>query len=78
MSGSMPSPHRLLGSVPQADRIIFDNVDHCNVDVMLHAAGCQLEPSTFYPEDGANVLAVLALHFHALFDFRRIRHWETS
>ena len=66
MNGSMPSPYRLLGSTAQADRIIFDSIDHCNVDVMLHAAGCQLEASPSYPEDRANVLAVRTLYFHAL------------
>src|SRR5207253_1788200 len=39
-NGSMPGPYGLLGGLPQADRIVFDNVDHCDVDDMLHAAGC--------------------------------------
>src|SRR5262245_17448664 len=40
---SMPGLHRLLGRLPQADRIVFDGIDHAQVKVVLHPAGYQLE-----------------------------------
>ena len=43
----MPDLYRLLGSLQQANGIIFDRVDHGKVDVMVHATGYHLEAIVF-------------------------------
>jgi hypothetical protein len=39
----MPSANGFLSGLPEADRIVLDRVHHFDVDVMVHAAGCQIE-----------------------------------
>jgi hypothetical protein len=75
---SMPSPDHFLGSLSQADSVIFDRIHHANVDVMVHAAGRYLHLLAFHAKDRTDVFAVGALHFHVLFDLRSIRHLEIS
>src|SRR5262245_4179481 len=72
----MPRPGGFLGSLLQAyhPRPFVDLVDGVELDVVEHAAGRQPDALPLDAVDGADVLAVGALHFHLFLDLRRINH----
>src|SRR5215831_16244409 len=70
----MPHANGLLSGLSQKEPAVFDDIYHCDVNVMVHAARRESDTSLFNTKHGTNMLTVRALHFHTLFDVRSFDH----